>query len=284
MNEQANKVSFRRRLIRLLDRPGGRFLLGKFATFFARRLGKRDLEIFYDDIWIHRLLTEYYADSGSFNYYRWHFLNWPSRHRQWRDEARVRWFSRYQPKLGDVILDIGAGMGTDTIIFSGAVGQDGHVYAIEANADAYRLLLKTCHWNNHDNVTCLQAKVEDKAGAVGSDPGGNEEGISVPTVTVDDIFDRYGLDEVGLLKMSIGGGERHAIKGMSASIGKIRNIAIAFHDIPTDQAGEASTSTREEVVEFLERNDFDVFVRTNETGPHALAHVYGVRMPCAGEE
>ena len=48
-------MSFQRKVIRLLDRPGGRAFLAWLATTFFRRVtGNREIKIVYDRTWAHR--------------------------------------------------------------------------------------------------------------------------------------------------------------------------------------------------------------------------------------
>lgn len=46
----------------------------------------------------------------------------------------------YAPKDGDVIIDIGAGVGTETLIYSMMTGKNGKVFAIEAHPATSRSL------------------------------------------------------------------------------------------------------------------------------------------------
>ena len=45
-------LTLRRAIIRALDRPGGRFLLSKIATRYARSRTNADVAIYFDEIWI----------------------------------------------------------------------------------------------------------------------------------------------------------------------------------------------------------------------------------------
>ena len=45
------------------------------------------------------------------------------------------WFHAYRPVPGDIVLDIGAGIGTATRVFSEAVGEHGRVLAIDSKID-----------------------------------------------------------------------------------------------------------------------------------------------------
>ena len=53
---------------------------------------------------------------------------------------------RYQPKPGDTVVDVGAGMGDDTLVFSRMVGPSGRVFSFEAHPDTFRCLQKAEPW------------------------------------------------------------------------------------------------------------------------------------------
>src|SRR4029079_6638769 len=59
-------------------------------------------------------------------------------------EQRVKrlWFRHYHPAAGDVIVDVGAGIGEDTIILSREVTPSGRVIAIEPSPRVFRCLQK----------------------------------------------------------------------------------------------------------------------------------------------
>jgi len=40
-------------------------------------------------------------------------------------------FHYFQPKKGDIVIDVGAGRGEDTLAFSQSVGKSGQVIAVE---------------------------------------------------------------------------------------------------------------------------------------------------------
>ena len=65
---------------------------------------------------------------------------------------------------GDVILDIGAFIGTHTIAFSKFVGKSGKVYSFEANTQIFNILKENKDLNSLDNVYVLNRVVSDECG------------------------------------------------------------------------------------------------------------------------
>jgi len=69
-------------------------------------------------------------------------------------------------RLGDVVIDAGAYIGTHTIAFSKRVGEKGKVYAFEPNPKAFEILKKNCERNNCENVILMPYALGEKEEAV----------------------------------------------------------------------------------------------------------------------
>lgn len=153
----------------------------------------------------------------------------------------------YYPKEGDVIMDLGSGVGAEICVFSKAVGDSGHVYAIEADPDLYEKNLKVVEVMGLKNVTCVNAAVMEKSGTVsigrfsqiGLDSSIHVEDstdvISVPAKSIDDLMLEHGISELAYIKINIEGAEVNALQGVS-DLQKIKNWCISTHDfcgIPT---------------------------------------------------
>jgi FkbM family methyltransferase len=147
------------------------------------------------------------------------------------------WFRHYHPVAGDVIFDVGAGIGEDTIILSHAVTPSGRVIAIEPHPRVFRCLQKTVRLNELTNVIMLSCAVHSSDGEVRMSDGefyaastvfhavGGER---VPARSLDSLFDEIGLVRVDFLKMNIEGAEVDALAGMAGHRQAVRNVAISF--------------------------------------------------------
>jgi len=69
----------------------------------------------------------------------------------------------YQPGEGDVILDVGAHIGTFSLLASRKV-RTGRVFAIEAGQDSYNLLRINIALNGCENVSCHHLALSDRDG------------------------------------------------------------------------------------------------------------------------
>jgi len=277
-------MSLRRSMIRSLDRPGGRKLLGMVATGFARRVRGDDARIFYDGGWLHRLGSEYIPDGARFDYYENTVRNWPRKHEATRRNARDYWFHLYEPQSGDVIVDIGAGLGSETPVFSQAVGPAGRVLAVEAHPTTFRHLKSSCKWNRLHNVTPCSRAISDRRREVYIEDNDNHEGNAVTSesdpgrmlgpisaVSLDELCAEHGIGHIDFLKMNIEGAERLAIRGMTRMIQRTRHVCIACHDFRG-----ADFRTKSNVIEFLRDNSFDLTLREEDPREYVRDHVHGV--------
>jgi FkbM family methyltransferase len=276
--------------IRALDRAGGRGLLAALATRYARTLTGRDVSVQYDDVWVRGLDSQVFLpDSGKFGYSPKDFSTFPDRVNRILDSARDYWFYLYQPRPGDLIVDVGAGAGHDTLCFSRAVGPSGRVIAIEAHPRTFRRLEKLCALNRLENTTCLQlavmdgtrtAYIEDRAkhlaNSVGLEPS-TRHVLRVEGRSLDEICREQRVERVDFLKMNIEGAERLAIQGMSETIGRTAYVCIACHDFLSSGSGSDMVPTREAVVAFLRRNGFRIVTRPDDPRPYVRDHVHAVR-------
>ena len=63
-------------------------------------------------------------------------------------------------------MDVGAGTGWETLLFSKSVGMSGRVISIEAHPKVFRCLSKMRAENRLENVTLVQAAVADQEGNI----------------------------------------------------------------------------------------------------------------------
>ena len=280
----------KRTLVALLDRPGGRFLLGKIATRFARRATRMDVQILYvNGLWTHRVGNCFFPDGTRFNFTSPDFERWPGQRQRYVSEAEDFWLQYYRPKTGDVIIDIGAGRGEDMLTFSNAVGPTGRVIAVEAHPLSFAILKSFCRLNGLTNAVPLPLALMDRPGTVhiaGSESawdesavqvGGEPAGIEVRADTLDNLCDAQGVREIAFLKMNIEGAERQALLGMQATLPHIRAICVACHDFRADWGHGEQFRTRAFVEQFLIEHGFVIKTRRDDPREYVRDHVFGSR-------
>ena len=168
----------------------------------------------------------------------------------------------YTPRDGDVVIDIGAGIGTELAQWLELVGPTGRVLMIEADPVAARCLRKLVAWRGHTNVEVIEAAVGATEGIASLEvfaPAGvsnrltnsatsDGDFVEVPLTTLDAILRTAGNPHVALLKMNIEGAETDALAALSPDA-TIDNYCISCHDFVGP-----STATFDHVREWLATN------------------------------
>ena len=283
----ATNTTLLRRIVRSLDRPFGRAVLQAYATRHARRASGRDVRVVYDQCWLHQIDGIYWADSSQFTYNRLitpKWLRYADNREAW---GRDFWFHVYEPQSGDVIVDIGAGVGTDLPLFSECVGSSGKVIAIEAHPTTFAMMKQAVRRNDLTNVTCVQRAITDRAGtveitddeqhvsnAIAVTSQSSTATISVEGDTLEAICATVAVDRIDLLKMNIEGAEQFAIKGMKDVLKRTRVVSIACHDFRADRGDGEQFRTRAIITQFLSELGFAVTTRDDDERSYVRDHVH----------
>jgi FkbM family methyltransferase len=282
-------MSYKKALVWFLDRPGGRLLLGKIATRAVRRASGGDLEIaFLYGLWTRRAGPDFIPDGPKFDYRYDDFSRWKNKIREYTADTNDYWLRHYRPRQGDIIVDVGAGRGEDTLTFSRAVGASGRVIAIEAHPLSFAILTSFCRLNRLRNVTALHLALMDKPGTVriaewGSNwmenavESNGRTGAEVPAGTLEQVVRDQGLDGISFLKMNIEGSERYALLGMASVMARVAHICVACHDFRSEQGHGDQFRTRAFVERFLLDHGFRVTSRADDPRDYVRDHVFGLR-------
>lgn len=269
-------------LKRFLDRGLPDFVLAPLLSHFGRLQRKGVRRIFRDDhLWIHETEVGYFA-------YQEPYLTLDLRR---LDEiARTNFFWGYTPSSGDVIIDVGAGVGEEALTFARAVGDCGKVICIEAHPKTCRCLDALIHYNRLANVIAIQRAVteplrptvtiEDSSDYL-SNRLGSLNGIPVPATTIDEIYVKLGLRTVNFLKMNIEGAERLAICGMIETLKHTQVLCICCHDFLADERHDEFCRTKSLVREFLQQSGLRVAERSDPNSPPYINHQVWAYNPAA---
>jgi FkbM family methyltransferase len=200
----------------------------------------------------------------------------------------------YTPRSGDIVFDVGAGIGAETLLFSRLVGPSGHVVSLEAHPRTYQRLSSLCEVNRLTNVTPLQVAAADADAEVTlSDSADhlrntilhNSDGLVVPTRRIDTIARELGITHIDLLKMNIEGAERLAVDGLDGIIDSTKHVCISCHDFLADAGGPEEMRTKTFVRDWLLARGFRVTTRSDAPDPWTRDYLYGTRRynyPVAG--
>lgn len=230
--------------------------VGFFFSTISSILARRRIRVEFDgQDWVHQW------SNGSF----FHAIPvfFPKNHLN----SNLYIFARhYFPKMGDVIIDIGAGAGTEIPFFSKAVGDEGKVFAIEPDLVAFRRLKKMIDLQKYRNVIPINLAIGSASGfgkmisKGDGDISGRVEILKNPMSsqrvieirTLDSIILEYSILRVNFLKINVEGHELEVLEGIKESKNQIENMCISCHDFLEVQV--APTQTR--VMEWLSGNGF----------------------------
>lgn len=210
---------------------------------------------------------------------RWHY-RWPEGRAadegRWRDAEGwathgfyygmddLLW-RHYRPSPGDIVLDIGAGHGGETLYLAKMVGPSGRVVAIEAAPSTYARLAELCTLNEWSQVEPLQVAVAATSGTLlmsAETPwiaGNVYEGgdVAVRAETIDQLCAERGITRVNWLKMNIEGAETDALLGMEQMAPHVDHLTISCHDFLGTDWGRSL----DPVMEWLRSHGFEVLQR-----------------------
>ncbi len=176
--------------------------------------------------------------------------------------------SRFIPKEGDTVIDIGAHIGRYTIVSSKLVGKTGKVVAIEADVDTFQLLKRNVALNNLTNVLPLNIAVffstktriklyEQSASAkynslILSRAKQTEKYVEINADTLDSILELNGINQVNWIKIDVEGAEFEVLKGATKTL-SCGNIAllIEIHNIE-------DSNHYDNIVDFLKHYSYEI--------------------------
>src|ERR671910_32793 len=191
--------------------------------------------------------------------------------------------TRFTPKEGDIVIDIGAHIGLYTIISSKRVGANGKVVAIEANPSNFEMLNSNIKLNQLTNIISLNNAVYSKEtkiklylpgeelgdtiyNTIVSDRAKNEDKfVEVSANTLDYLLQSKGIEQeqVNWIKIDVEGAEFEVLKGATNILSNSKDIAllIEIHNL------KDSTNLYRPIIEFLKLYNFKIeFEKTYDGG------------------
>jgi FkbM family methyltransferase len=148
-------------------------------------------------------------------------------------------------KPGDVVLDVGAHIGSFTLKAAKEVGLEGRVVSFEPSSENFKLLTLNVNSNDYGNATLFNVAVGSAPGTaklnLGSRKGTNsllsDSGVEnvgteqVPIRTLDSVTDELKLSKVSFVKIDVEGFELEVLKGARNILASNHpSIAMETHD------------------------------------------------------
>ncbi len=271
--------------------PWARPLASRLLTSWCSSLLGRRVRIFYDESWLRGDGSFTIALGPHFYLRRTVILTWKPEMAEIMEMAARCWFIWYKPKPGDVVVDIGAGMGEDALLFSHSVGERGAVYSFEAHPGTARCLRKTLHYSRLTNVVPVEGAVFSRRASIEIEDGASEQwqgnsimapgsgvsgrSFSVSAFPLDEYEPLLKHPRIAFMKMNIEGAETEALRGMPKTLRKIGHVCICCHDFLSDR--NPAMKTREECRRILTEAGFTVHDSDPASPPWQRDHLHGIR-------
>jgi FkbM family methyltransferase len=143
----------------------------------------------------------------------------------------------FAPKMGDVVIDVGAAFGFYTLISSMSVGSNGKIVAIEAQPDSYEMLNHNVRLNGLTNVVTLNYAVYSSMGKLKlysnyslmpeRSHKSNHKFVEVEGRTLDYLLSEYvQINQVNWIKIDVEGAELEVLKGAHYILSNSKDVRI----------------------------------------------------------
>ena len=150
-------------------------------------------------------------------------------------------FFDYSPKKDDIIMNLGVENGSEIPFFCEKVGINGKVYAVEADPNCCRRLLKLKNILKLDNLIIIEKAIGSYEGEVYFSNDKNEStnkvlkenfqsSIKTQQTTLNNIFLKNSLKKINYVKSNIEGSEKSMLENFRTDIYIVENWCIGCHD------------------------------------------------------
>ncbi|MFN2457677.1 MAG: FkbM family methyltransferase [Chitinophagaceae bacterium] len=178
---------------------------------------------------------------------------------------------------GDTVIDIGAGLGEEVVVYANKVGNKGKVICLEPHPEVFTVLLKVVELNDfknttvynfalyHSNTTISLTDDSESYDATFFDESNNTKDFLVKAMRFDTFMKDLSSPVIKLLKVNIEGAERFLLNNDYLPLfRRIQHMAIACHDFRYNKEGNAFFKTKQMVMDFFIKQGFSV--KTQNTG------------------
>ena len=206
------------------------------------------------------------------NIKKYYFINFhPVRNISSFFDAYKLFIDKYKPKKDDIILDVGAGIGSEMLLFSRAVGSKGKVVCIEPDPRLIEVLKQVIKINNLKNVKLYRnffynknnKKINFMLNPI-SNWMSNSQNVNnkyvCKSITLDKIIRDNKIVKIDFAKFNIEGGEKYLNKNNKNFLKICKNIVISCHDF----LKKKETNTHEKILKILKKNSFEIFKTNNK--------------------
>lgn len=187
---------------------------------------------------------------------------------KWEEYERSLFGKSIKP--GDTVIDIGAHIGTYTLIAAQKVGPMGKVYAFEPLPKNFELLKKNVEVNGYKNVVLINKAVSNKNGTSklflsNEDNFGdqriyaskdNRKFLTIKTITLDNFF-KDKTKQIQIIKMDIQGSEVLALTGATKILKQNKHLKLFTELWPKALKESGSSATK--YLNLLKKNGLNLY-------------------------
>ena len=188
-------------------------------------------------------------------------------------------FEYYKPKKNDTVLELGAGIGNETLFMSNLIGTNGKIYALEPFEPIFELLNINKKINNLQNIKIIKKALYKEKTKIGffSDQESwlngkinSNSSTLVETFTLNSFIEDYNISIVNFCKINIEGAERYVLDNSDKFFNICQNLAIECHDFLEGNENK----THQIVKDFLIAKNYKIHKNTRNKTPVERFFIY----------
>jgi len=189
-------------------------------------------------------------------------------------------FSEYHPKKNDIIVELGAGIGCETLYISKKIGDQGKIIALEPYDKVFAHLNKTIELNNLKNVVPINKALYKTSSRIGFSSdlenwlGGKINSNSqnkIFSLTLNDLVKEQNLETINFCKINIEGAEKYITINSDNFFNVCKNISIECHDF----LNKEEYKTFELIKSFLQSKNYNLKFSDKKEYPWQQYYIYG---------
>lgn len=186
-------------------------------------------------------------------------------------------FFKHYLKQGDIVVDVGANIGSTALAAAMVVGETGQIFAIEAHPRIFRYLVENVKLNQVANIFPYNVALGDKSGELYfSDKRADDEnavldhagGINVPVYPLDDLD--INTPEITLLKIDVEGFEKYVLEGATKRLEKTKCVYFELWQQHIARYGY----TEKDIFDLLRQQGFQIFKMSTVDSLRAIPNDY----------
>jgi FkbM family methyltransferase len=186
-------------------------------------------------------------------------------------EPHVRECFRAILNPGAVYFDVGAHIGFHAVFAAHRVGQQGQVFAFEADPRVYERLARNLSqfswaqavnaavWDRSGSLTFERSSTKNESGwgtVSAVRDFGTGEHVEIPSVALDDWCRDKRLERWDAMKLDAEGSELAVLRGAQSSLEKFRpSLILEINSVVLEQGGASSS----DVADFLQERGYSIF-------------------------